>query len=79
MPIGIALVQKGEKVNRMVTSDGYTLYQRKNQIIIDLPQTWVTLSDSVSPIVDRLPFLSVEQESCLLAIVKEFMRGGEDG
>lgn len=62
----------------MVTSDGYTLYQRKNQIIIGLPQTWVTLSDSAFPIVDRVPFLSIEQESCLLAIVKEFMRGEQD-
>lgn len=62
----------------MVTNDGYTIYQMKNQIIIDLPQTRVTLSDSVSPIVDRRPFLSVEQESCLLVIVKEFMRGEEN-
>ena len=62
----------------MVTSDGYTLFQRGNQIIIGLPQTWVTLTDSVSPIVDRQPYLSTEQEMCLLAIVKEFMRGDSD-
>lgn len=62
----------------MVTSDGYTLFQRENQIIIGLPQTWATLTDSVSPIVDRQPYLSTEQEMCLLAIVKEFMRGESD-
>lgn len=58
----------------MVISDGYTLYQSGNKIIIGLPQTWATLTDSVSPIVDRPPYLSTEQEMCLLAIVKEFMR-----
>lgn len=62
----------------MVTSDGYTLYQRKNQIIIGLPQTWETLSCSTFPIVDRQPYLSTEQEMCLLAIVKEFMRGEQN-
>lgn len=62
----------------MVTSDGYTLFQRGNQIVIDLPQTWVTLTDSVSPIVDRKPYLTTEQEICLLAIVKEFMRGEQE-
>lgn len=55
----------------MVTSDGYTLCQKKNQIIIDLPQTWKTLDCSAFPIVDRQPYLSTEQEMCLLAIVKE--------
>lgn len=62
----------------MVTSDGYILCQKKNQIIIGLPQTWVTLTDSVSPIVDRQPYLSTEQEMCLLAIVKGFMRGDKN-
>lgn len=62
----------------MVTSEGYSLYQRKNQIIIGLPQTWETLGDSAFSIVDRKPFLSTEQEMCLLAIVKEFMRGDSD-
>ena len=62
----------------MVTSDGYTLFQKGNQIIIDLPQTWVTLTNSTSPIVDRKPHLSTEQEMCLLAIVKEFMRGEQE-
>ena len=62
----------------MVVSDGYTLYQRKNQIIIGLPQTWETLGDSAFPIVDRQLYLTTEQEMCLLAIVKEFMRGDSD-
>ena len=62
----------------MVTSDGYTLYQRKNQIIIGLPQTWETLGCSTFPIVDRQPYLSTEQEMCLLAIVKDLMRGEQD-
>ena len=62
----------------MVISNGYTLYQRKNQIIIGLPQTWETLGDSVFPIVDRQPYLTTEQEMCLLAIVKEFMGGASD-
>ena len=62
----------------MVTSDGYALFQEVNQIVIDLPQTWKTLTDSVSPIVDRKPYLSTEEEMCLLAIVKEFMRGDSD-
>ena len=62
----------------MVKSDRYTLFQRGNQIIIGLPQTWATLTDSVSPIVYRQPYLSTEQEMCLLVIIKEFMRGDSD-
>ena len=61
----------------MVTSDGYTLYQRKNQIIIGLPQTWETLGDSAFPIVDRQPYLTTEQEMFLLAIVKEWNKKRE--
>lgn len=70
-------VLKGE-VNRMVTCDGYTLYQRKNQIIIGLPQTWETLCDSSSPIVDRQLYLTTEQEACLLMLVKKFMMNDEE-
>lgn len=62
----------------MVTSEGYTVRQERNRIIIDLPQTWETLTNSAFPIVNRPIFLSTEQESCLLAIIKEFMRGEQD-
>lgn len=62
----------------MVISDEYTLYQRKNQIIIGLPQTWETLSCSTFPIVDRQPYLSTEQEVFLLAIVRKLMEGNSD-
>lgn len=38
-----------------ITSDGYTLvyYKNRNQIVIGLPQTWRTPTNTHEPIVDR--------------------------
>ena len=55
--IGIPYLQwrnhgKGEK---MLTSNGYSLtYDRShNRIVIGLPQTWGTLTNTLEPVVDR--------------------------
>lgn len=44
--------EKGEK---MLISNEYALiyYPNRNQIVITLPQTWKTQTDTFSPVIDR--------------------------
>lgn len=39
----------------MLTLNGYSLvyYKNRNQIVIGLPQTWRTMTNTIEPVVDR--------------------------
>lgn len=51
---------------------GYFCFQEvnANRIIIGLPQTWTTLSDTVTAITTRRPMLTDGEEAVLLAVVR---------
>lgn len=53
----------------MLTSDGYTLDHRGNQIIITLPQTMETATSTLAPIFDRRK-LTEKDELMILTLVK---------
>ena len=57
----------------IATSDGYSLvYNRnKNSIQINLPQTSVTLQDTISPIGNRRTEISEGEEAVILGIVRK--------
>lgn len=57
----------------IATNDGYSLiYNRnKNTILINLPQTFVTMRDTVSPIGNRRTEISEGEEAVILGIVRK--------
>lgn len=63
------------KGGHMITNSGYTLYQTGNQIIICLPQTWDSLTNTVTPVSGRKKWLTDEEEAALLSIVKRMLEG----
>ena len=56
----------------MIVSDGYTLeyYKNRNQIIIVMPQTMLTPTDTVSMVINRKVDLTFEDQMMILAMVK---------
>lgn len=56
----------------MTVIDGYSImqYVTRNQIVINLPQTWDTLTNTVAPIADRRTALTDLEETALLTAVK---------
>lgn len=52
MTMTFVLTEKGKK---MLISNEYALiyYPNRNQIVITLPQTWKTQTDTFSPVIDR--------------------------
>ena len=60
---------------KMINIKGYTLvYEPKNnRIVIALPQTIHTLTNTVSEIVDRRVDISIEEEATILNVVKDIM------
>lgn len=63
----------------MLTSDGYSLtyYKNKNQIVISLPQTYETATNTYEQVVDRRIDV-MEIELCvLIEIVKLIFHKGE--
>ena len=56
----------------MIVSDGYTLeyYKNRNQIIIGMPQTMLTPTDTVSMVINRKVDLTFEDQMMILAMVK---------
>lgn len=56
----------------MIENNGYILnYKPKeNQIVITLPQTVSTLTNTVSPVVERRIDISHEEEAVILNVVK---------
>ena len=63
----------------MIISEGYMLVYEpiSNSIIITLPQTIETLTNTVSEIVDRLVDISSEEEATILNVVKAIMEKKE--
>lgn len=59
----------------MVSDGKYTIMQTPNKITILLPQTLHSIESTLTPIVNRKKWLSPEEESILLAIVKEMFEG----
>lgn len=56
----------------MTVIDGYSItqYVARNQIVITLPQTRDTLTNTVAPIADRRKVLTDLEEAALLTAVK---------
>ena len=56
----------------MLTSNGYSLvyYKNRNQIVIGLPQTWRTLTNTTSPVIDRRTDVKESELMCLLQVVQ---------
>lgn len=63
----------------MIISEGYILVYEpiSNSIIITLPQTIETLTNTVSEIVDRRVDISSEEEATILNVVKAIMEKKE--
>lgn len=63
----------------MIISEGYMLVYEpiSNSIIITLPQTIETLTNTVSEIVDRRVDISIEEEATILNVVKAIMEKKE--
>ena len=64
----------------MISIDGYTLvYEPKNnRIVITLPQTMKTFTNTVSAIVNRRIDISSEEEAIILNVVKAIMERKEE-
>ena len=63
----------------MLTSDGYSLtyYKNKNQIVINLPQTYETVTNTYAQVVDRRTDVEETDLIVLLNVVKLiFCKGG---
>ena len=65
----------------MIISDGYALRQEiiNNRIVITLPQTWSTISNTVNPICNRKLELSESDEVMLLSLIRYIYENQEDG
>ena len=63
----------------MLTSDGYclTYYKNKNQIVICLPQTYETTTNTYEQVVDRRTDVGEIELIVLLDIAKLIFRKGE--
>lgn len=64
----------------MVISDGYSIRQEivNNRIVITLPQTWSTMSNTVNPICNRKLELSESDEVMLLSLIRYIYENQED-
>lgn len=62
----------GEKGEKMITSNDYYLnyYPNRNQIVISLPQTWRTLTNTTSPVIDRRIDVKESELMCLLEVAQ---------
>lgn len=63
----------------MTVIDGYSImqYVTRNQIVITLPQTLDTLTNTVAPIADRRKVLTDVEEAAILTAVKAMFEDGE--
>lgn len=64
----------------MIISDGYGLYfdKPRNQIIIGLPQTALTQTNTLDPVVDRKVDVSETDLAVLLILVKRIFQVSEE-
>lgn len=76
--IGSVQTEKGEP---MLTSDGYclTYYKNKNQIVISLPQTYETATNTYEQVVDRGTDVMETELLVLIEIVKLIFHKGKRG
>lgn len=70
--------RKGWRIG-MIVSDGYVLeyIPKYNQIIINLPPTMTTISNTVAMVSNRRTNLTVTEEAAILSIVKAIMETDE--
>ena len=63
----------------MITSNDYYLiyYPKRNQIVITLPQTTKTLTNTYTPVVDRRTDVRESDLMCLLQIAQVVFDKGE--
>lgn len=56
----------------MIASNDYYLnyYPNRNQIVISLPQTWRTLTNTTSPVIDRRTDVKESDLMCLLQVAQ---------
>ena len=56
----------------MIASNDYYLnyYPNRNQIVISLPQTWQTLTNTTSPVIDRRIDVKESDLMCLLQVAQ---------
>ena len=61
----------------MITLDGYTVFQyaKTNRIIISLPQTETTVTNTIMPLSNRRLELTDTEQTCLLLFVKALFEG----
>ena len=64
----------------MIIIDGYTItqYTTKNKIIITLPQTLRTITNTVTQVSNRRNKLTDAEEAALLIAVKAMFENGRD-
>ena len=64
----------------MLTSEGYclTYYKSKNQIIICLPQTMETLTNTMTMVTNRRFELTMEEKALILNVVRFVFGERED-
>lgn len=62
----------------MLISNGYTLvyYKSRNQIVIGLPQTWETLTNTLEPVVDRRIDVTEQELDILLRVTNLIFLNG---
>ena len=62
----------------MLTSNGYflTYYKERNQIVIGLPQTWKTLTNTLEPVVDRRVDVEEKDLAILLTATQAIFLNG---
>ena len=63
----------------MIVSDGYPIeyYKNRNQIIIGLPQTMQTATNTISMVTNRKVDLTDEDQLIILSMVKYVMEAKE--
>lgn len=63
----------------MIVSDGYSLVydKSKNKIVIGLPQTEQTATNTISMVTNRKVDITDEEQMLILAVVKYVMRERE--
>ena len=64
----------------IITADGYSLtyYADHNKIVIILPQTIKSLTNTVAMVTNRKTELTEEEQATILAVVRAIMDGGAD-
>lgn len=71
----IAITERGEK---MLVNNGYLLiyYKNRNQIVISLPQTSKTLTNTLEPVVDRRVDVEEKELAILLNVTQYIFLNG---